>query len=304
MFSRIAICIVISLTVCAAAETAPIIEPLQPYALPAEVAKTIDDAARQNDVLLLGEWHGTQEVPAIAVALLPSLTKLGYHALALEAPRDQQSHLNDWALGKTESIPEFFAHPSTGGRGNVQALSLIRIAVSPPYELQLICFDLSKPEWEEHLAEYRRIDEKKNKTPAPSDESNADGIKNWQQRDASMASHLVKQHRLVATPSKILAICGGSHARIANKRPQMPEFKQLWPSFAAILQRDNPQWNVGSINIELHEGGYFSYGRINELHGPKIEKMEMRRIDDGDWNWELHLPRATPGTFLAPPSGL
>lgn len=102
----------------------PAIPSLEPYPLPSKVRQALVELAGQSDILILGEQHGTQEVPALAVALLEPLAKQGYRALALEIPSDQQGPLSDWAAGKTDAIPSFFAEPSADGRGNVQALSL------------------------------------------------------------------------------------------------------------------------------------------------------------------------------------
>lgn len=74
---------------------------LEPYRLPASVERSITELAAQSDVLLLGETHGTQEVPAVGKALLTPLTKLGYNVLALEVPSDLRAPLTDWATGKT-----------------------------------------------------------------------------------------------------------------------------------------------------------------------------------------------------------
>ena len=63
---------------------------LEPYPLPSKARQALVELAGKSDILILGEIHGTQEVPAIAVALLESLAKQGYRALALEIPSDQQ----------------------------------------------------------------------------------------------------------------------------------------------------------------------------------------------------------------------
>ena len=55
-------------------------------------------------------------------------------------PAEQQGPLTDWATGKTKAVPSFFAKPIADGRGNVQALSLIRTALSAalPLEIDLL----------------------------------------------------------------------------------------------------------------------------------------------------------------------
>ena len=73
---------------------------------------------------MFGETHGTKEVPAVLENLLPTLAKLGYGALALEVPRDEQAALTLWAKDDTAPAPRFFAKPSPDGRGNQQVLAL------------------------------------------------------------------------------------------------------------------------------------------------------------------------------------
>src|SRR5262245_33497743 len=71
-----------------------------PYPLPPKAREALLTVAAASDVLILGETHGTQEVPAVAAALLDPLSKLGYGVLALEMPSDQQQPLTDWVAGK------------------------------------------------------------------------------------------------------------------------------------------------------------------------------------------------------------
>src|SRR5690348_5124253 len=134
------------LTSVSAAVLAQAIPSLEPYPLPSKARQALVELAGKSDILILGEIHGAHETPAIAVALLEPLAKQGYRALALEIPSDQQGALSDWATGKTETIPSFFSDPFADGRGNIQTLSLIRIALSPPFGWRLLCFDES---WDE-----------------------------------------------------------------------------------------------------------------------------------------------------------
>jgi WD40 repeat protein len=275
----------------------PAIPSLEPYPLPSKVRQALVELAGQSDILILGELHGTQEVPAIAVALLEPLAKQGYRALALEIPSDQQGPLSDWATGKTDAIPSFFAEPSPDGRGNMQVLSLIRIALSPPFGWRLICFD----------------DEPDEATAAE------DATTDWIQRDAKMAANLTAERSSLAPDSKVLAICGNSHARTSNAAlVQKNSDKQvedalgkLWPSFAARLRSDRAGRQVRSINIVPHSGGHFgaaasddgktSVGVQTIRSNRKIEDAVAQPLDKQRYDWELNLPRATPATFLTPP---
>jgi hypothetical protein len=102
---------------------------LPPYPLTADITRSFGEIAAQSDLLILGEFHGTEEVPALAVSLLTPLTKLGYNVLALEVPSDQQARPTAWATVKTAKVPSLFTRPSGDGRANIQLLTLIRTAL-------------------------------------------------------------------------------------------------------------------------------------------------------------------------------
>ncbi len=70
---------------------------LKPYPLPPETSAEIEKLAARSDILILGEMHGTQDVPELVATLLAPLTKLGYGTLALEVPNNFQATLRAWA---------------------------------------------------------------------------------------------------------------------------------------------------------------------------------------------------------------
>lgn len=276
---------------------------LDPYPLPAKVLADLDKLGGESDVLILGEVHGTQEVPGVAAALLAPLSKRGYGVLALEIPTDQQRPLMDWATGKTETIPSFFAKPFPDGRGSIQALSLIRTALAPPFRWQLICFDASLAEMAGDIA---RLSNQK----ANEDDLLAFSVR----RDENMARNLARAR---TGEAKVLVICGGLHARTFN--PALKEnaggdntLRKLWPSFAAALARGNPTWKVRSINVRLHGGGFYAMvaegskppvGKVNTIpSNGKLKEAEAHALQEREWDWELNLPKATPATFLATPT--
>jgi len=50
---------------------------LKPYPLPTAARARMEELAASSDILILGEMHGTQEVPELVASLLPRLTELG-----------------------------------------------------------------------------------------------------------------------------------------------------------------------------------------------------------------------------------
>ncbi|HEV3341436.1 MAG TPA: hypothetical protein VG125_13790 [Pirellulales bacterium] len=301
MWIRVAIAVGILTFVGAIAQGQPAPPSLEPYPLPSKAKEALCELAGESDILILGEIHGTQEVPALAAALLQPLTEQGYGVLALEIPSDEQKPLTDLATGKTETVPTFFAKPWDDGRGNVQALALIRTALSPPFKWRLICFDESSAAGNDAAA----ID---------------DPIADALARDAKMASNLAAERSRLAPESKVLVICGNFHARTTlpvltqNKLDKQDDdaFSKLWPSFAAGLRRNLAGQRINSVNVVPHDGGHFgttssddgktfSVGVQPIRAAQKIEEAEAHPLDKQWWDWELNLPRATPATFLAPP---
>ena len=251
---------------------------LAPYPLPAKVGGTVAALAAQSDVLVLGETHGTQEVPEMTASLLMGLDKMGYHALALEVPADQQPALAAWATGKSAQVPSFYdgSHDSahSDGRANVQMLALVRAALSAPYSWKVFCFDTVSPKADE----------------------------TWQRRDAGMARNFEAQWKRLAPKAKVLAICGGLHARTSNHPTPDESLADLWPSFAADLQRAYPGKRVRSIEVRPQRGGYFNDGKVNPFTGALLSEAKTRHRPTDDWDLELGLPLGTPATFLMSPS--
>lgn len=271
----IASVLMLGATLCPAGSCAPTpVPPLAPYHLSDKAGGTVAALVAQSDVLVLGETHGTQEVPRMTASLLPELHKMGYRALALEVYADQQPVLAAWASGKSSRIPGFYTGPHDDGRGNIQMLALVRAALSAPYRWKVFCFDVS--------------------TSKPDD--------TWQMRDAGMAQNFSAQWKRLALNAKVIVICGGLHARTANHPTPDGQMADLWPSFAANVQRAYPGKRVHSIEVFPQRGGSFSGGRVNTFTGALLTEAKTRHRPTDDWDLELGLPFATPATFLAPSS--
>ena len=56
------------------------------------------------------------------------------------------------------------------------------------------------------------------------------------------------------------------------------------------------------MNVVPHRGGYFNGGKVNKFNDQAIEHVEFKRLEEGDWDFQLDLPFATPATFLKAPS--
>jgi hypothetical protein len=268
--------------------------------LPADVRQKLEVLAGKCDILVLGETHGTKEVPAIVGELLPPLTKLGYRAIALEVPRDEQPAMIAWAKGNTDVVPKFFAKPNQDGRGNQQVLALVRTAVSPPFEWNLICFDVTEEEFSQQIAERVPKAEKTGIAEQAAKLSPEDIVAISVQRDATMARNLAADREKLPASCKVVAVCGDLHARTANLAAGGT--KKLWPSFAEMLKRHHAHAQVCSVHVQAFSGEYFNGGKIRQFKNRPLADVEAGPILNGDWDWELNLPRATAATFFDRPT--
>jgi hypothetical protein len=282
----------------------PLVPELTPLALPSDAEQGLVTLAKDCDVLVVGEIHGTQEVPELVEALLAPLDENGYRALALEVPHDAQDVIVAWATGASEVVPAFFAQPGADGRGNEQVLALIRRALCPPYEWKLICFDQTEAEMLRQVMERLPKGGKSTIAELAAKLSPDDFVAISVARDAAMAEQLAAGKSAFDTGVKGLAICGNLHARTADHSPADSPLKPLWPSTAAALVRDHAEWRVRSLNVEPFSGEYFNGGKVNRFGKRPLDRVSFRMTPDADWDAVLQLPTATAATFLAPPKSM
>jgi len=242
---------------------------ITPYDLPSTVKAELLALAARSDLLLLGEVHGTQEVPRLVLGLLDELAALSYGSIGFEIPRGEGAALSAWAHGG-EEMPAFFgAKEFQDGRGNRQVLSLVRQTASCSPNWKLLCFD----------ADFLR-----------EGETGAD-------RDRHMAENLLALRQEECAGQKIVAICGNFHSRLIA--PEQPDFGP-WPSFGANVQLLRPDLAVSALDIRFHGGEFFN-GEVREFESGSLPLIEGGEFRPGGWlghTAELHLPHATPATFL------
>jgi hypothetical protein len=96
----------------------------------------------------------------------------------------------------------------------------------------------------------------------------------------------------------VVGICGNLHSRLA---PPTGSLKELWPSFAACLQQLNPQATVKTIDLVFHSGAIFN-GGVRPIGDEPIAEAEIRAGSTSGHFLALHLPKATPATFVTAPT--
>ncbi len=244
--------------------------PLEPYGLPPQVADSMLNLAQQSDVLLFGEFHGTQEVPRLLLEMLDPLAAHGYRGLALELPTDLGQPLVSWANQALLEPPPLFGRHAADGRESLELLALVRKAVESRWHI--LCFDAGPDQ------------------PAHS----------WAERDMTMAHNFAEQWERLCPGGKIIGVCGNLHSRLE----QMPAgAAHWWPSFAHNVQQMNAASVVSSIVIWFHGGTYFNDGQLQDfLDRGALMAPEVRDGKPSQHSSALHLPSGTAATFLARPS--
>jgi hypothetical protein len=235
--------------------------------IPDTVREALRRLTQQSDFLLFGELHGTQEPPQLIATLLDDLTSLGYGALALEIARGEREPIVRWATGASGEVPRFFAQPGADGRGNEQLLALIRQVAERGW--QVLCF---------------------------SDDPDQ-GCATWIDRDRVMAENLTAQWKQCCPDRKVVGTSGNLHSPL-TRTEVAPD---LWPSFAAAFQQQNPQSVVHSVDLVFHGGSFFN-NTLQTLLDDPLARAELREDARMGHSYALHLPQATAATFLMPPA--
>lgn len=232
------------------------------FLLPDDVLRELCEQAAQIDLFLVGELHGTREVPQLLALLWDNLRPHGYAGLAIEMPQSQRKLIVDWANG-TGELPIFFRYPPSDGRSSVEILALLRHVVRTGG--QILCFD------------------------------NDSGVGNetWHARDRTMATQLTAQWNQLCPDGKLLGVCGNLHSTIRAA----PHFADLWPSFAANVQMQNPQRVLRSVSLHFHGGAVSNNAQIVPLgdpDGPPFDKIALMEDTEHGHSLLLRLPHASP----------
>jgi hypothetical protein len=111
-----------------------------------------------------------------------------------------------------------------------------------------------------------------------------------------MAENLAEQWKQRCPDRKVIAMCGNLHSRLS---PVPEPYAALWPSFAAVFRDRNPARAVHSVLVAFHGGSFFNNDAVQEVLEDPIPRAEWREDPVMGHTFALHLPRATPPTFLA-----
>jgi hypothetical protein len=120
---------------------------------PCTVGQKVDLATLKSRIIVVGEWHGTNEIPAFVTELACAIVKTGKPLiLGLEIPTDLQAGVNDYINSQGSAVDQQkFIATDFGkledGRGSLAIFNLIeamRKIRSTGAQLAVMGFDLSE----------------------------------------------------------------------------------------------------------------------------------------------------------------
>lgn len=245
---------------------------------PEASAATLQAAVGGHRLIVLGELHGTREVPALAGALAQRYTAAGEPVvIALELPRDGNAAVRRYlatdgsAQARRQLLAERFLRPPApahDGRRNqavVELIEQVRVLRRHGRDVAVVLIDV--------------------------EQSRGDAA--W--RDRRMARTL----RAVAAAlprGRVIAVVGNVHAmRVRPEGPRWP--KALQTPMAAHLADLMPY----TVEVTARQGAFWacaSAGRCGVQAIPASAARSRPLDDHQPWHYRLVLPQLTPAAVL------
>jgi hypothetical protein len=237
-------------------------------------------------VLFIGEFHGTQEVPAAYVEIVCSLIAKGHRVLvALEFPVDWAADLENFVSSQSDESKKansFFDRwnqlrtSSPDGRTSLAmwaAMNRLRdISNQNPKKLEIIAFD-TRP-WEPKF---------KNE---------------FAQADLGLASTLVRAIEIQNEAVITVVLTGELHARMSENTWLSKPRPMAW-----LVQATRPSWKMNSLKVNANGGthwaclsvcGSFEIKKLlNERPTPIPVAINFKKIDSEGFGGELFFNNLT-----------
>lgn len=236
--------------------------------VPATIVEALSDLAQRNRLLMLGEMHGSREVPSLVLATTKRLLDENQAVVvALEMPERMQSSLTEVMVAEHDEKPradmladEFWTWRD--GRSSKAMLALIeglRDLRQSGADVAILPFDA-------------------NVTPDMSAEI----------REKTMATNLrqgFREHQ----DARFIVLAGNYHARLKKGAPWSADHE-----FMAYQLRDlkpnalNVTAPIGRVWVCNPECGYYSFGVGRPMGKPAIELFDA--LSDAGYSGEVVLP--------------
>jgi hypothetical protein len=238
-----------------------------------DAVRLVRDEARQRQLILLGEKHGTREIPQFVAALIERDSGDRPVRLALEIPRSEQPAIEDFlrssgaagARSRLRASPFWNVHGvQHDGRRNEDAIDLIdrvRSLRRRGRDVDIVALDVP------------------------------DGVHvGSDARDAAMASAL-RDACAKSARARVIALTGNVHAMRGVPSYAPPEMRKPMGAYLADLE-------PLSVNIDARRGQYWGCG---ERCGPvdiRPAEHTSQRLDDGAYDLMVVLPLFTVARLL------
>lgn len=245
-----------------------------------------DDAAMQirqhagdHRVLMLGEFHGTREIPLLVRRLVDDYSRNGPVVLALELPRGENTTLRDYLDSDGGAMARQHVHGRAfwtvrddqhDGRRSRDMLALIeglRALKAQGRAIEVVGYDVNS----------------------------SDG--GSQARDDRMAAELRRLYRRLPDDARMVVLTGNVHAMLQRPADAPPEM-QTQPMASALRDLDIYSVRLGALRGE-------AWGCLDRCSARPLPKQPMRgpRVDTHVgrqydlWVW---MPQLSVGTLAEP----
>ena len=231
--------------------------------------------AEGHRLILLGEKHGTAEIPLLVATLVDDLSTTGPVVLALEFPRSEQAALDQYLAsdGSADARATLKAAAywqvqgdQHDGRRNDDVFDMferLRTLKATKRDVRLLPFDL---------------------TPGTTRTSH--------QRDQAMAEYL-REHYVAHPTARFVMLAGNVHAMIRKPTYAPPQMQQPMGSYLADL-------DPYSINISALEGQFWGCdgGRCAAKDERPAQWESGPAREGGAFHFQLVLPRFSVARLL------
>jgi len=210
-------------------------------------------------LIVLGEIHGTKEIPLVIEKILKHLIK-ELDFIFLEIPKHQQRYIDAYIISKNHFDIPFFTKQKNDGRASREIFFVLKFIKDYMFidmkQIEIICVD-------------------------------PDVIKN---RDFLMYKE-IKKYLRNKNHKKGIFIAGNVHA---SKEKLKINNKFVIPC-GCYLKKDFGK-ELTSINITANKGAYYNYGIKSVI--AKKRKTGIYKSSISNYDFEYILNKVTPCTFL------
>lgn len=235
-------------------------------------AKVAREAIGDHRLVLLGEMHGTREIPLFTLALIQDLAVDGRVVLSLEMSRSEQPALDEFmqSEGNAADRAKLRASPwwqirndQHDGRRNQDAFDMIeqlRVLRASGRDVRILAFDL------------------------------AVGVRpGHHKRDVEMAAYL-REHVASDASARFLVLTGNVHAMLAKPNRAPPEMQQPMGSYLVDL-------DPYSIKISANSGEF--WGCTTSCSAKAVyPSQQSRALNAREYHFEVVLPEFSVARWL------